>query len=718
MKKIAFTVFIFIAASLHLFSQESYNVININPDPQGEPWIVEGYRPPRPESRLSQSDLHALRGAQLKSTDLPVQIDNSTQLYMRPVFSQIGGSCGSASRICYMLAYELNCYRNQSGSLPQNMLPSHFTWLLTDQYSSKEAMAKGTGVPNTQTYGGSLVSGIYGGDVDWPSLVNAPDYGWMNGYNKWYSAMSNRLEKSGDFLLDSPAALQYLKEWLHNHWEDTSFRAGGVAGAGCATQGAQYALATNGLTIVQSWGPAVDHGTTWAGYDDEVAFDFNGDGRITNNEDTNGDGRIDMLDWEKGALIMLNSWGPNWKNNGTVFVPYRLLKKDNMGAELYWIRKDYKPRRTIKVKMNYSARSELKMSVGIASDINASEPEKLVVCEHFNFAGNGKVPMLGRWNDGIMHTEDMEFGYDLTDLTEGYDATQPLKYFLYMETASGASGTGEVVTMSVLNYDTPEEQEVRSMQKNVTIENNGEITLVSVVMSGGKAIPSIYIPSKDWTIVSCNSEDPMEHIKTEKAIDGDETTHWHSRWSTGTDPFPHEIVVDMGKSYDLTTFEYLPRQDGGKNGHIGEYELYLSDDPMSWGYPVATGNWIYSSFAKEVSFARKNARYFKVVSLSEANGGPWSSASEFRFKVSDNSETAVGKNELLQLKVWYSDSQLNIRYMTDEGVVKVYNLQGQVVYMNQLQYGHVMLPIYLQKGIYIVCISTTKGHYKEKIYFH
>lgn len=40
-----------------------------------------------------------------------------------------------------------------------------------------------------------------------------------------------------------------------------------------------------------------------------------------------------------------------------------------------------------------------------------------------------EIPMLGRWIDNTLHTEPMEFGYDLTDLSDNFDPNEPLKYF-------------------------------------------------------------------------------------------------------------------------------------------------------------------------------------------------------------------------------------------------------------------------------------------------
>ena len=71
------------------------------------------------------------------------------------------------------------------------------------------------------------------------------------------------------------------------------------------------------------------------------------------------------------------------------------------------------------------------------------------------------------------------------------------------------------------------------------------------------------------------------------AIDGDSSTNWHTEWRSNAgddnDPaHPHEVVIDMGSGYDVGGFRYLPRQDGGVNGTIAGYALYVSNDGTNW----------------------------------------------------------------------------------------------------------------------------------------
>lgn len=54
---------------------------------------------------------------------LPEYWNNAETKYFPPVFNQDGGSCGSASRICYMFTHEINALRDVDGSLPDSISP-------------------------------------------------------------------------------------------------------------------------------------------------------------------------------------------------------------------------------------------------------------------------------------------------------------------------------------------------------------------------------------------------------------------------------------------------------------------------------------------------------------------------------------------------------------------------------------------------------------------
>ena len=124
----------------------------------------------------------------------PAYVNNAETKHFPPVFNQDGGSCGSASRICYMFTHELNAFRNLDGKDPNNYYPSHFVWLLTNGNSGKDAFVQHIGVPSAAIYGGQTYSKYFGNQD-----TTNPDFGWMTGYDKWYSAMFNRMLQPKNF---------------------------------------------------------------------------------------------------------------------------------------------------------------------------------------------------------------------------------------------------------------------------------------------------------------------------------------------------------------------------------------------------------------------------------------------------------------------------------------------------------------------------------------
>ena len=431
----------------------------------------------------------------------PDHVNNAETKHFPPVFNQAGGSCGSASRICYMFSYELAAYRDLDGSIPANYYPSHFVWLHTNSPGNqgKDAFVMHVGVPSAATYGGQTYSELFGYQEE-----TYNDFGWMQGYDKWFEAMHNRMLQPSNFPVNvgTPEGREAVKNWLWNHNGDNSFAAGGICGIGVASGGVwkdipktatNDAIGVSGMGYVHQWGTQVDHALTIVGYDDRIEFDLDKDGKY-------GEPEADEL----GAWIIVNSWGM-WENKGFIYCPYAhgvpafngdgTVPNNFWTPEIYRVRKDYRPLRTIKLEMDYSRRSEIALSAGISADLNATKPEKTVSFVHFTYAGDGnygnsnpapEVPMLGRWADGKLHTEPMEFGYDLTDLTDGYDMNAPLKYFFIVDTKSWAQGKGTIHKASIMDY----QYDLQGLEipfgvgEGVEIQNAGDQTIISVIVHG------------------------------------------------------------------------------------------------------------------------------------------------------------------------------------------------------------------------------------------
>ncbi len=118
-------------------------------------------------------------------------------------------------------------------------------------------------------------------------------------------------------------------------------------------------------------------------------------------------------------------------------------------------------------------------------------------------------------------------------------------------------------------------------------------TTASNTRSGGD------IPQGQMSVVSASSD----ATNAAKVLDGDSATRWGP--SGGG---PHEMVLDLGGSYAVSAFRYLPHSWT----KCTQYEVYVSATNGNWGIAVATGTWANDSTEKTVSFPATTGAYLRV----------------------------------------------------------------------------------------------------------
>lgn len=446
----------------------------------------------------------------------PDHLNNALLKYFPPIFAQDQGSCDAASYIGYQWTYERNNYYGLDGSLDENRFTSHFNYLLAHSYqgSSKPELLQNCGNPSVADYGGQTYSKYFGNQT-----CKDTDYGWMQGYDKWFRAAHNRDWTTSNVAPDvmTEEGREILKQWLLNHNGDYDFNAGGVAWFGMAasgmTTGAIASTPTNkqigvaGKRYVAEWGPGYDHAQTIVGYDDRIEFDLDSNG-VYGEKDKD----------EVGAWLIANSWGNNWEDHGFVYCPYgRSVETNNRRwpwtVTRHHIRKDYAPMRMLKAKLQFSHRSLLWLSVTATQDTASSVATDSVPMHHFKNSGDGSrnfsnppaTPMLGKWVDGY-HYEPMEFGYDITELTQHFDRRKPIKYFFNIYTYPGLSlekcGTGKLYSASIIDYELDKEGiEFPFKVENVQITGSGKLYRVSVIVPGEQINAPLNLRIKDGALV-------------------------------------------------------------------------------------------------------------------------------------------------------------------------------------------------------------------------
>ena len=139
-----------------------------------------------------------------------------------------------------------------------------------------------------------------------------------------------------------------------------------------------------------------------------------------------------------------------------------------------------------------------------------------------------------------------------------------------------------------------------------------------------------YLPQTGWKLVKTDSEETEgEDGHATNAFDDSPSTIWHTQYTGGATPHPHELQIDLGANVAIDGFRYLPRQDTDDHGMVAKYEFYVGQDTTSWGTAVASGTFNSDRSEKKVMLAtRQTARYIRFVAVSEINGNDWASVAE------------------------------------------------------------------------------------------
>lgn len=216
-----------------------------------------------------------------------------------------------------------------------------------------------------------------------------------------------------------------------------------------------------------------------------------------------------------------------------------------------------------------------------------------------------------------------------------------------LETALSGFEPGKYVTMAVgpnsvgtvlpgadgtITFQLPVPATLYSGSYALTATQGARVATGTLAVSSTLVPLANKIPQDQLAIASVSSEEttgePAPSGPAAAAIDGDPNTYWHTKWSGTADAFPHSVVLDLGKSYNVTGFEYTQRQSG-TNGKMKDYEIYVSDSPTDFGTKVAAGTFLDVNRAQVVSISGgKVGRYVKLTGLNSIAGNAFGGAAE------------------------------------------------------------------------------------------
>jgi alpha-galactosidase len=153
-------------------------------------------------------------------------------------------------------------------------------------------------------------------------------------------------------------------------------------------------------------------------------------------------------------------------------------------------------------------------------------------------------------------------------------------------------------------------------------------------LTGGTEIPVITLPHKYMTAVATSNHPGDE---PGNVLDDNVDTIWHSEYEP-TAPLPQSITIDLGGQATFNRLRYLGRNDYCPNGHTLSYLVYVGNDGIHFGDPVASGRWADNTTEKKADFPTVRASYIRLETLEGVAG--FASAAELNVDYVDRSKLA------------------------------------------------------------------------------
>lgn len=89
------------------------------------------------------------------------------------------------------------------------------------------------------------------------------------------------------------------------------------------------------------------------------------------------------------------------------------------------------------------------------------------------------------------------------------------------------------------------------------------------------------VSRQHWKVMYADSEETNDANNiASNVFDLQESTFWHTGYSTLNPGHPHHIVIDLGEDKAISGFSYLPRPESGKPGMIKDYRVYVKKMPF------------------------------------------------------------------------------------------------------------------------------------------
>lgn len=201
-----------------------------------------------------------------------------------------------------------------------------------------------------------------------------------------------------------------------------------------------------------------------------------------------------------------------------------------------------------------------------------------------------------------------------------------------------------------------------SIQRDLPVSTQDTVDAYEKTLA--EAIEGLELKSSDdnfaqgVTATACSEEKNGETAPNgpaAAAIDGDESTFWHTQWSSPADnDMPHWFNVKLAAPAKVSGMVYVPRI-GSSNGRLTKYHVEVSTDGGSTYTKAAEGTIESSVGAKNIAFDEPVAGatdvklYFdETDGDSAANRNKFATAGEIRVRCIDETVDLDGLNALIE----------------------------------------------------------------------
>lgn len=227
-------------------------------------------------------------------------------------------------------------------------------------------------------------------------------------------------------------------------------------------------------------------------------------------------------------------------------------------------------------------------------------------------------------------------------------------------------------------------------------ENHAQRAVYTVQLDAGSN-PTADDDSMDYPYTKTTASAPSQQTPASGnegpitfAVDGDESTYWHSNWNEDLSSSPNSryIQLTLDEATELVALRYKPRPSVA-NGIVTKYRVEVSTNGTTFT-PVAEGDWAHNTVWKLATFDAVTAKYVRLYGV-ETRGGSgdtpnkFMSAAEVRLvKAPDTSKIDLSEATITVEPNVFEWKNVGIRPGTGtEGATVTVTLRGQVLTLHQ-----------------------------------